>query len=103
MQTKHPVSQVFLRAMSNAAFPSTNTQIGPKEVGTVPTLVVLKECFCGGGVVCGAVSGSSANTANPASEWPFLPNCLIVLVGQAGGSKPHLASGEKEKKINTHI
>lgn len=71
-----------------------------KKVGTVPTLVVLKEFFVGGGVVCRAVSGSYANTAIATSKWPFLPNCLIVLVGQAGGSKPHLASSEKK---NMHI
>lgn len=49
-------------------------------------------------MVCWAVSGSDANIAIPASEWPFLLNCLIVLVGQAGGSRSHLASGEKKKK-----
>ncbi len=57
-------------------------------------------------MVCRAVSGSYANIAIPTSEWPFLPDCLIVLVGQAGGSKPHLASGEKKqktKKTSTHL
>lgn len=69
----------FLTLVSNApAFPSTNTQIGTKEVGTVPTLVVLKAFFCGGGVVCRVVSGYYANIAIPTSEWPFLPNWLIV-------------------------
>lgn len=52
-------------------------------------------------MVCWAVSGSDANIAIPASEWPFLLNCLIVLVGQAGGSRSHLASGEKKKKVCT--
>lgn len=48
-------------------------------------------------MLCRAVSGSYANIAIPTSEWPFLPDCLIVLVGQAGGSKLHLASGKKKK------
>lgn len=47
-------------------------------------------------MVCWAVSGSDANIAIAASEWPFLLNCLIVLVGQAGGSRSHLASGGKK-------
>lgn len=59
--------------------------------------------FCGGGVVCRAVSGSHANIAIPTSEWPFLLNCLIVLAGQAGGSKSHLAFGEKKNKARTSI
>lgn len=68
------------------------------KVGTAPQLVVLKEFFfVGEGWCAGAVSGSHANAAIPTSEWPFLPDCLIVLVGQAGGSKLHLASGEKKK------
>lgn len=49
-------------------------------------------------MVCRAVSVSYTNAEIPTSEWPFLPNCFIVLVGQAGGSKPHLASGGNKKK-----
>lgn len=69
-----------------------------KEDGTVPTPRDSKRVWEKGGY---------ANTEIPTSEQSFLPNCLIVLVGQAGGSKPHLASGkkkrkEKEKKAHLH-
>lgn len=80
---------------------SRNKYSNRNEVGTAPTRVVLKEFIVGEGVVCRAVSGSYANIAILTSEWPFLPNCLIVLEGQAGGSKPHLASGEKKKNLHS--
>lgn len=40
------------------------------------------------------------NSAGAINEWAFLLNCLIVLLGQAGGSEPLLPTG---KKKNMHI
>lgn len=60
-----------------------------KEDGTVPTPRGSKRVWEKGGY---------ANTEIPTTEQSFLPNCLIVLAGQAGGSKPHLASGKKKKE-----
>lgn len=66
---------------------SINKHKDKSRVGPVPRSVAWKECFVGEGLDAGQLSGSCANVAMFTSEWPFLPNCPIVLVGQAGGSK----------------
>ena len=93
----------FLRLGSTApTVPSTNIQMGTKGVGTVPSLVVLKDFFEGDGWYAGQFLANMLTLQSPLVNGPFPPNCSIVLVGQAGGPKPHLASGEKRKKRN-HI
>ena len=64
----------------------------------------LKECFVGEGWYAGQFLAPMLTLRASLVNGPFFPIALIVLVGQAGGSKPHLASGKKTgNKENMHI